>query len=202
MQENVKALYTDRRYIELISRQTPKDLQEDLFHFILVELDRYVTSKGYTGDAFPIACGVVRNQVHSEKSKFYREYRKAQTAGRTIEQMPDTNRDKMEAIIQTILAGKAVYDTFHHRTVTLPMQSLRMQAEYSFSRQDGLFKRSCVVGAIPVVLFMDAKDSDEMQDRLTDVQTLVNKLLGQMASERVCLVEVGDIQVIDSKFAI
>jgi hypothetical protein len=199
MQENVKALYTDRRYLELISKQQPADLQSDLLHFVLIEIDKWVTKKGYSGDCFPIACGVVRNQVHSEKSKFYREYRKAQTAGRTIQEMPESNRDKMEAIINTILAGKPVYDTFHHRAVTLPMASLRLQAEYAFSRQDGLFKRSCVVGAIPVVLLMDAKDSDEMGDRLDEVQIAVNKLLGQMASENVCLVEVGDVQVIDSK---
>jgi hypothetical protein len=199
MQENVKKLYTDKRYLELISKQEPEHLREDLKHFILIELDKYVTKKGFTGDCFPLACGVVRNQVHSDKSKFFREYRKAQTAGRSIQDMPDTLTDKMEAIIQTILAGKPVYDTFHHRTITLPMQSLRLQAEYAFSRQSGLFKRSCVVAAIPVVLFMDAHDSDQMADRLEEVQQFTGKLLGQMASENVCIVEVGDVQVIDSK---
>ena len=199
MQENVKALYTDRRYLELISKQQPADLQPDLLHFVLIEIDKWVGKKGYTGDCFPIACGVVRNQVHSEKSKFYREYRKAQTAGRTIQDMPESLTDKMEAIIQTILAGKPVYETFHHRAVTLPMASLRMQAEYAFARQDGLFKKSCVVAAIPVVLFMEAHDSDQMTDRLEEVQAFTGKLLGQMASESVCVVEVGDIQVIDSK---
>lgn len=200
MQENVKALYTDRRYLELISKQEPAHLQEDLKHFVLVELDKWVSKKRYTGDCFPIACGVVRNQVHSEKSKFFKEYRKAQTAGRSIQEMPDTNRDKMEAIIQTILAGKPVYETFHHRAVTLPMASLRFQAEYAFSRQSGIFKRTCVVGALPVVLFMDAKDSDEVADNLEIVQNHVNKLLGTMANEKVCMVEVGEIQIIDSKF--
>jgi hypothetical protein len=199
MQENVKALYTDRRYLELISRQHPAELQDDLKHFILIELDKYVTKKGFTGDCFPLACGVVRNQVHSDKSKFFREYRKAQTAGRTIQDMPESLTDKMEAIIQTILAGKPVYETFHHRAVTLPMQSLRMQAEYAFSRQSGLFKRSCVVAAIPVVIFMDAHDSDQMSDRLDEVQAFTGKLLGQMVAESVCVVEVGEIQVIDSK---
>ena len=201
MQENVKALYTDKRFLELISKQQPADLQPDLLHFVLIELDNYVSKKGYTGDCFPIACGVIRNQMHSEKSKFYKQYRKAQTAGRAIEQMPDTIRDKMEAIIHTILAGKPVYDTFHHRAVTLPMASLRMQAEYAFARQDGIFRKTCVVGAIPVVLFMEAKDSDIMQDRLTELQPLVNKMLGQMANKNAAIVEIGDIQVIDSKFA-
>jgi hypothetical protein len=46
---------------------------------------------------------------------------------------------------------------------------------------------------------MDAKDSDEMGDRLDEVQIAVNKLLGQMASENVCVVEVGQVQLIDSK---
>jgi len=46
---------------------------------------------------------------------------------------------------------------------------------------------------------MDAHDSDQMADRLEDLQAFTGKLLGQMAAENVCVVEVGDIQVVDSK---
>jgi hypothetical protein len=46
---------------------------------------------------------------------------------------------------------------------------------------------------------MEAHDSDQMSDHLEQVQNFTGKLLGQMASENVCIVEVGDIQVIDSK---
>ena len=46
---------------------------------------------------------------------------------------------------------------------------------------------------------MDAKDSDQMADRLEEVQAHTCRLLGQVASENVCIVEVGEVQVIDSK---
>lgn len=200
MQDNVKALYTDRRFEELISKQQPEGLRDDLKHFVIVELDKWVSGKGYAGDTFPIAAGIVRNQLHSDKSKFYRQYRRAQTAGRTINTMPTNTRERQEAIVNTILEGKAVYDTFHHRAVTGPMTGLRMTADYWHGRQTGMYGRTAVISCVPVVLYMDAKDTDDVQDCLAEVQKFTNKLLGEMASPTCCIVEVGEPQIVEVKF--
>lgn len=86
----VAQLYNDRRVVELISRQQPADLQQDLLHHCILELYRCEEATPgkllhlhQAGELFAFFVGMVRRQNWSDKSTFYTRYK------RTFESIED-----------------------------------------------------------------------------------------------------------------
>lgn len=92
----IQGLYLDQRVKEFINKQQPCHLRGDLLHHCITEIyrinDKYpgkIEALYNKGELFAWFVGMVRNQLHSNKSTFFTKFRRVYLSEECIPHNPD-----------------------------------------------------------------------------------------------------------------
>ncbi len=123
--EIVTSVYNDRRVNEFLSKQEPADLRDDLKHHCVMEIYRMnakypgkIEALYQEGKMFAFFVGMVRNQLHSEKSTFFTRFRRhfepEEAYLHIADKLPDTvqDQDETEAVAKF---GAGFIDYFYKK---------------------------------------------------------------------------------------